>query len=186
MPAREGSPAGISGTVLRANRAALATLVGERLLREVFGRDPRFAFWNEATGLGWHDASAIEESLRALAAAAGRDAEELNAEATRIGAAQSFRTVWRVLLRFTSDDALVSRVDVMYRRAFNTGRMIYEPEGEGRSTLRLLDWPDAPRIHMLGLAAGIEVMLHLAARPLARASYHPAGVEHHFRVDARG
>jgi hypothetical protein len=51
----------------------------------------------------------LEAMLLAVAEQTGRDAERLQSESVRVSADKTLRTVWRVLLRFTSDDAIVSR-----------------------------------------------------------------------------
>ncbi len=172
--------------MVRNNRLAFATLVGEDLVDHVFSRDPRFRFWTEATGIEWIDAELVAEGVFALARAAERDPEPLNAAATRIGTAQSFRTVWRMMLRLTSDEALIARSGLLYARAFDTGRVDYERVREGHALLRLSGWPNPPRIHMVGLAAGIETMLRIAGRPAATVSYQVVESEHRFEVAAAG
>jgi hypothetical protein len=182
MPTHPGRRPCVSGTVVRNNGAAFASLLGEDVVREAFAVDPRFAFWQEATGIEWIDAELVADSVLSLARTVGREAEALNAAATRLGTAQSFRTVWRVLLRFTSNEALIARSSVLYSRAFDTGRIEYEQASDGRGVLRLLDWTDPPRIHMIGLAAGIETMLRLSGRATATTLYRPRGREHLFEV----
>jgi hypothetical protein len=172
----------VSGSVIRANRRALGQVVGEDLVRSVFAAEPRYAFWEEATGVEWLELGVVEESLRAVAAKANRDPVAMNVEITRIGAEQTLRTIWRVLLRFTSTQALVARAGILYARAFNTGRIVFEAGAPGEGSLRIVDWASPPRFHMFALAAGIETVLQLTGRADARVRYDPPAQT--FRVTA--
>ena len=176
----------VSGTVIRANRKAFGTILGESVVQRVFQGDPLHAFWDRVTGLEWLELGQVERSVRALASSVGREPIGLNVEATRLGTEDSFRTIWRVLLRFTSDDALVARSATLYGRAFNTGSLAYEPITAGRADLRVVGWDDPPPLHMHGLASGIETMLKLAGRPDARVRYEVEGRQAVFRATSRG
>lgn len=161
-------------------------LLGESLVQRTFAADPRHAFWERVTSLEWVELGEVERSVRALAGAVGRDPIALNVEATRLGTEDSFRTIWKVLLRFTSDDALVARSPTLYGRAFNTGALVYEPVTPGQANLRVADWDDPPALHMHGLASGIETMLRLAGRSDARVRYEVEGRRAVFRATSRG
>ena len=169
----------VSGSIIRANRRALGQVVGEDLVRGVLATDPRFAFWDESTGVEWHELGVVEESLRAIAAKANRDPVALNVEITRIGAEQTLRTIWRVLLRFTSTQALVARSGILYARAFNTGRIVFEAGAPGEGVLRIVEWAAPPRFHMFALAAGIETVLQLTGRADARVRYDTSSQAFH-------
>jgi hypothetical protein len=73
-------------------------------------------------------------------------------------------TVWRVLLRFTSDKALVERTPELFSHAYNVGRLSAAVEEPGRGTVTLDDWPGISDEQMIGTAAGIEAVLQTAGR----------------------
>ena len=177
--------ASVAGSILRANRAALGALLGEERVREILAKDGRHRFWDEALAVEWVELSRVEDSFCAIAAAAGRDPLTLNEAVTRLGTEQSFRSVWRVLLRLTTDDALIARSNLLYGRAFNTGSLEYERIDAGKALLRVTQWNDPPAFHMRGLAAGIETMLKLAGRLDARVRYEPVGRAAFFRAQSR-
>jgi hypothetical protein len=175
----------VAGSILVANRAALSDLLGEKRLRDVLAADPMHRFWGEVLAISWVELSVVEESLRAVARAVARDPFGLNGDITRLGTERSFQTVWRLLLRLTTDDALIARADVMYRRVFNVGKLEYERVGPGKAVLRLTEWDAPPAFHMHGLAVGIETMLRLSGRVGARVRYEAEGTQAIFRAQAK-
>ena len=170
-----GETPGVSGTVVRANRQAFAELLGEEVVTEWLASDRRFEFWNSAMAVGWVELGLVEESVVALGGMVAKDPVWLNMEATRKGTARAFKTVWRVLLRLTTDDALVARAPILYKRAFNVGRMEYVSMGPHKGELRLSGWRAPPAFHMHGLRAGIETMLRVAGRHDAQVNYEQRG-----------
>jgi hypothetical protein len=73
-------------------------------------------------------------------------------------------TVWRVLLRFTSDKALVERTPELFSNTYNIGRLSAAVDEPGRGTVTLDDWPGISDEQMIGTAAGIEAVLQTAGR----------------------
>lgn len=73
-------------------------------------------------------------------------------------------TVWRVLLRFTSDKALVERTPELFSKAYNVGRLSATVDEPGRGTVILEEWPGISDEQMIGTAAGIEAVLQTAGR----------------------
>src|SRR5262245_49745111 len=62
-----------------------------------------------ATPGGWIPIAAVEAAFEALARTAGRDLPGLHVELAKVGIDRALRRFWRILLKFTSDEALVSR-----------------------------------------------------------------------------
>jgi hypothetical protein len=73
-------------------------------------------------------------------------------------------TVWKVLLRFTSDKALVERTPELFSNTYNVGRLSASADGPGKATVTLEGWPDISDEQMIGTAAGIEAVLQTAGR----------------------
>lgn len=69
-----------------------------------------------------------------------------------------------MLLRLTSDSALVSRTPVLYAKSYNRGRLVASIVFGGRGHVELLDWPDVPDWPIRGTQAGIETGLEIAGR----------------------
>ena len=73
-------------------------------------------------------------------------------------------TVWRVLLRFTSDKALVERTPELFSHTYNVGKLGAAVDEPGRGTVTLDEWPGISDEQMIGTAAGIEAVLQTAGR----------------------
>src|SRR5688500_6848431 len=73
--------------------------------------------------LSWVKITTAHEVHGAIARELGRDVDEFTDEFVVKGVERSFKTVWRVLLSLTSDEALVKRAASMYSRTRNIGTM---------------------------------------------------------------
>ena len=112
----------------------------------------------------WVPIEASELAFGSIARVAGRDLPELHLELARRSVARAVKTFWRVLLHFTSDDALVSRCPVFFGKSYNRGRLTARITAPGRGQVDLLDWPDAPDWPLRGSRAGIETVMTAAGR----------------------
>lgn len=122
-----------------------------------------------ATPGHWVPVAAVEAAFESLAHAAGRDLPGLHVELARIGIERALRRFWRILLKITSDAALVSRTPVIYAKSYNRGRLVPAVLGAGRGQVELVDWPDAPEWPVRGTRVGIEAALSVAGRENAHA-----------------
>jgi hypothetical protein len=116
---------------------------------------------------GWLPVRIADEVQRAVAREAGIPPGEFP------GFVRSFShrsvermvsTVWKVLLRFTSDKALVERTPELFSHTYNIGRLSASVDEPGRGTVLLDDWPGISDEQMIGTAAGIEAVLQTAGR----------------------
>jgi hypothetical protein len=74
------------------------------------------------------------------------------------------RTVWRLLLRVSSDRALVSRAPVLFAKAYNRGRLEAHFPRPGAGEIHLSEWPNPPEWPLRATRIGIETVLRLAGR----------------------
>jgi len=74
------------------------------------------------------------------------------------------RTLWRVLLRFTSAEALITRTPILYARARNIGRLEARTVAPGLAELTLTEWPGASERSIRTLAVSVETILTIAGR----------------------
>jgi hypothetical protein len=125
----------------------------------------------------WVPIALAEQAFSSVAHEAGRDWALLHSELARLSVERAVKTFWRVLLRFTSDEALMSRTPVIFHKSYNRGRLVPEFTGQARAEAQLLDWPDVPDWPLRGTKSGIEVVLRLAGRKGVRVECHrtPAG-----------
>ncbi len=113
---------------------------------------------------GWVPIGSAEEAFRSIAHAAEREWPGLHVELARHTVERAYRTLWRMLLRLTSDSALVSRTPVIFGKSYNRGRLVASVLFSGRGEVELIDWPDAPDWPIRGTQAGIETGLRIAGR----------------------
>jgi hypothetical protein len=114
--------------------------------------------------IGWVQISVQEAVYAALSRRLCRPASELHAEVARLSTMRNFATLWRALLRLTTDSALIARAPLLYTRSYAQGRLSAEQTGPGRVRLTVCDWPDIPEFSLRGLRIGIETVLQLAGR----------------------
>jgi hypothetical protein len=69
-----------------------------------------------------------------------------------------------MLLRVSTDSALVSRTPVIFGKSYNRGRLVATVLFSGRGEVELLDWADVPDWPIRGTQAGIETGLRIAGR----------------------
>jgi hypothetical protein len=120
------------------------------------------------TGVGWIPIASMEAVFAEIALQRGQTLAELHEQVARIAVEQTLRTVWRMLLRLTTDNALISRAPSLFARAYNRGRVDASLLASGRGELTLHDWPKAPDWVVRGLRIGTETCLRLAGRSSVR------------------
>ena len=106
-----------------------------------------------------------------VATEARRSPDELMDEAVRRCAEQMFRTSWRVLLRFTTDHALIARTPVIYSKWRNIGQLESKIVAPGRSEIWLRGWPGVSERNVRTLGVWIETVLRLAGRKAVRVEW---------------
>ena len=80
------------------------------------------------------------------------------------GVARMVGTVWKLLLQFTSDRALVERTPELHSQTYNVGRLAATVASPGEGVVTLTEWPTVSDEQMIGIAAGIEAVLQEAGR----------------------
>lgn len=125
----------------------------------------------EVTAVSWVRLSTSSAFIDAVGAVSGKDPEPLLDEAVRRATVRTFKTVWRMLLRLTSDEALIKRTPMIYARGRNIGQLDARIIGPSSAELILSRWPDMPPRQPRSIAISIEVVLGLAGRHEARCEY---------------
>jgi hypothetical protein len=133
--------------------AGLATMAPD--LRAAIDSVPRAA---------WVPVDAVEALFAAAAKGADRDVRELHGEVVAIATDITIRSIWRVLLRLTSDAQLIAQTPVVYRKAWNRGTLIVQSASKGGAELALTSWPDMPEFAAHGVQVAVERALTLAGR----------------------
>ena len=98
-------------------------------------------------------------------------ADELFDEAVRIATRRTLTTVWRVMLRLTSVEAIVKRTSTLHRRSRNVGQLVATPLGEREVIVELTEYPDPTDRQVRSLAISIATVLELTGRSGVDVSY---------------
>src|SRR5687767_7277518 len=109
--ARMTDPASLSGALAANLRSVVTTLAGEDSVRAALARVPESVRrdFESITGVGWIPITSMEAVFAEIALQRGQTLAELHEQVARIAVEQTLRTVWRLLLRLTTDNALISR-----------------------------------------------------------------------------
>lgn len=172
-PARMTAPESLSGALAANLRSAVTALAGEDAVRAALGRVPESVRrdFEGITGVGWVPIASMEAVFTEIARPRGQSLAELHEQVARVSVEQTLRTVWRMLLRLTTDHALISRAPSLFARSYNRGRVEASQSAPGRGELTLHDWPNAPDWVLRGLRIGTETSLRLAGRNGVRVVY---------------
>ncbi len=120
--------------------------------------------YDQATALGWTQQATVREATRAVALELDVDPIELAAQVVEESVAQSLRGVWSILVRNTSDEALVSRAATIFGKSFDAGKFRAEALTAGRVRVVIEGWPRAHDMDIASIARGIVAILEVAGR----------------------
>jgi hypothetical protein len=114
--------------------------------------------------IGWMPIADMESVFAEMAAEMRRSVSDLHTEVARLSIERTFRALWRVLLRFTTDEALMSRTPAIFARSYNRGKLESSFPAKGRAVAKLRDWRNAPEWPLRATRIGIETVLVIAGR----------------------
>lgn len=177
----------IFGAVLLEQRKVLAEIAGDELFDSIVRDLPEDLReeYESLTLLSWCRHTTATEVVVRVGRALGKRPEVFQAEVVRAGVERLFGGIWKVLLRLSSDDALIKRSALLYSKACDRGHMAAESLGPGHVKLTLSEWPDIPDLAIIALAAGIESVLRVVNRKAA-ITYRREGEVVLFDVKATG
>lgn len=164
----------ISGVVLLDQRKIVEEFAGAERLEHAIARlteDQR----EEYLGIGplsWCRVTTATAFVHALAEELDRDAVELQKEIVRRGIERTLTTIWRVLMRFTSDEQIVRRTAILYGKSVDTGSIRVTSARAGRAEIEQHGWREMTELDIVALATGIETVLRLAGREHVRVIHH--------------
>jgi hypothetical protein len=156
----------IFGAVLLEQRRVMRELAGEEVYAAAMAELPEDVRreYERLSMLSWCRHSTATEVTQRIGHALGRRPEAWQAEVVRTGIERTLSGVWKVLLRFSSDDALIKRTALLYSKACDRGRLTAEQLAPGHVKLTLSEWPDIPELDLIALATGIETVLRVVGR----------------------
>ena len=156
----------LNGTFALRHREIFKELFGEEVLRAAIAdldADARKAV-EQLTPSSWIPVSAMEDLFAAVAKRVGRDPGDLHGEMAHIASERTIRTLWRILLRLASDEALVARAPVFYSKTWNRGTLLVRVVKPGLALGELKGWPDTPAMAVRGVRIAMSQALTLTGR----------------------
>lgn len=178
-----GDVPSMSGTTILGTRRVFEELLGtDTVLRALARLSPASREqYTSITPLTWLPVTVVDEMLFALEAESGVSSEKLLEESTRRTQERLLHTVYRVLMRLTTDEALISRTPTFYAKSYSVGKLSSTFPAPGEAIVTLTEWPTIPDTQLKGLAYGIETTLRCAGRKDARshAKRIPEGAVYH-------
>jgi hypothetical protein len=162
-----------AGATIQGLRRALEEIVGVNVVASALKKVPAKVRedFDPVTPMTWVPLTSSNMVVEYIAAEACRNSDDLMDEAVRRTAEQMFRTSWRLLLRFTTDHALIARTPVIYSKWRNIGALESNLLAQGRSEILLSGWPGVSERNVRTLAVSIETVLRLAGRRAVRIEY---------------
>jgi hypothetical protein len=147
-------------------RAALEEIVGKDVVVQALATLPaeNRSEFVDITALSWVPFTTLTLVIDTIAAVSRKNPERLIDDAVRRSTERTFKTVWRVMLRFTTDAALIARTPVVYSLSRNVGRLTARILSPGQSEVTLSEWPGVSARHVRTLGISIVTVLTLAGR----------------------
>jgi hypothetical protein len=120
--------------------------------------------YERATPLTWISYATMRAVHDAYARETKEPIERLLDRVLPIAIERSFKTVWRLLLRFTNDEALIARTPLLYSRTRSRGQMTARLERPGVGGCELTGWASIPSRDIHALTISVRTFLQLAGR----------------------
>jgi hypothetical protein len=161
-----------AGTNIINMRDAMAELVGADVVARALASlppDTKRAY-ERTTQFSWVPFSISWAAVDAVADAVQREREQFYVDVCKAGMRRAMKTVWRLFLTFTSDDALVKRTAVIFAKSRNCGSISARFVEPGHSEVDVTKWPGMQKRHLTAIAASMEEVLTLVGRKSARAT----------------
>lgn len=175
-----------AGTTILDLFHSFEALVGREAMDAALARisESDRAHFADVTPAEWVPVTALGAWIEALGEVLDEDPDPILDEAVRRATDRTFRSVWRVFLRFTSDESLVRRTPAMYARSRNVGQLEVVHYEEGYAQLLLTGWPTVSDRHARTLGVSIVRVLELCGRdnPSIRFEREGDEVRFHLRI----
>jgi hypothetical protein len=159
-------PPRLAGQSARDIRWALEQTLGAEVVARALARlAPEVrAEYEEPSPLSWVPYATVLAAHQAIADEAGTTMEEMLEAAVPLAVKRAFKTVWRILLRFTSDAVLIARAPLLYSKSRSRGEMTARLVEPGVARVELRGWPTIPPRDVRALELSIGTLLRLAGR----------------------
>lgn len=165
----------MSGALVERHRRTLTELLSAPRVDSALQRlpeDQRREFV-EASPLSWVRISTLEAAFRELGKELSVDPAQLQVDVVKRSVEANVRGIWSILMRLTTNDALVKRLPRIYARAYDSGVVVIDSVGPSDAAFHVQGWHRMPEYARRGLAAGTEAVLSVAGRKDVRVKQLP-------------
>ncbi len=163
-----------NGALIAEERLALEELVGADVVRRALDdrvpAEVREAY-ETLTAVTRIPTDYVEQVYYAVAEEAGLDPFEMHRSVVRAGVEKAIKSMWRVLLRFTSDAAIIRRTPLFFNRGLSKGSLEAQMLGPGEAEIRLTGWPDVSRMQVNGIQTAAQTILECSGRKDVQVSH---------------
>ncbi len=121
--------------------------------------------YDNATILSWVPQNAVRTFTRAAAESAGMDPSTLVHDVVRESVEFVCRGPWKVMLKLTSDEALLRRSAMLFSRSFDQGELRISRISANQYRMAVSNWPEAEELDFISLEAGVRAILGVVQRP---------------------
>jgi len=131
--------------------------------------------------LVWFPVATAERVFELAGKKLGREPAELHEAVSRLAVERTLTRIWRFVLRFVPDEALIARSERLFSRAFRQGKLVARFERPGHAQIHVEGWPDMPEFSIRGFRIAIETVLRLSGREQAELAMQrtPTGPRFH-------
>jgi hypothetical protein len=168
-------PPRLVGQSVRDIRWALERTLGPEVVERALASlpEPIRSEYAEASPLEWVPYATVVSAHEAIAREGNTTMEAMLELAVPLAVERAFKTVWRILLRFTSDDSLISRTPLLYSKTRSKGRMTARRISPGLAVAEIEGWSGMPPRDVRAIALSIETTLRLCGRENVTCSAEP-------------
>lgn len=172
------------GRSLREMLVSYEELLGPELVAQTKARlsAPAREAIERATVSSWVPMEHVSELIDRLGIEAARDPDALLDEVIPRTLDRTFKSSWRVLLRFASDEALIARAPALWAKGRNAGRLASRLVSPGVGEVELTEWPGIGDRDLRTLALTLEGVMRIAGRERVRVVREPAPDGGRFRL----
>ena len=127
--------------------------------------------YEDVSVLSWPRVRVAEAVFEAASGVLDRLPADIHTEVSRRAIEHTLTKLWRFVLRLASDEALITRTPLLYKRGFQRGRLEARVTAPGSAEVQVHDWQDMPEFSVRGLRIAIETVMSLAGRKNVRLKY---------------
>lgn len=165
-PSALSSETRVFGLVMLEQRRVIERLLGAEGYRRALNRlpDDRRLEYASIGMFSWRRTTTVALFMTEAAREANQHPNDFTARVVREGFGIVMRTVWRLFMSFSTDEAIVRRAGTVYTKTIDRGRAVASIEAPGHLVLEISEWPDIHSIDIVAIASGIEAALEVAGR----------------------